>query len=399
MAHIAFLSIPYAGHINPTLGVAEELVARGHRATYPVPAEYRSRVEEVGARAIVCDPHIDGFGETTPFDDANRYTTADFVRLLESLLQHAVAQISAWTRALTIDRPHVVVHDVSCWAGRLLAARWRVPAIRCQPLLAWRGNWWTDHDYVDFDRHDDAVVRVTRAVHRLVRRMGSDLTVPRLMADDEEPTLVFLPREFQHGGDAFSGQFHFVGPCLGARRFQGTWRGPGDRPVVLVALGTVHNRRPELFQNCLRAIAGTPWHGVVATGDGVDPERLGPVPDNVEISRSVPQTEVLKAASVFLNHGGMGSIMESLAFGVPVIAVPQMAEQRANADRIVELGLGRRLAPADTGPEALRATVAAVLADPDLRSRVAAMREVIRSAGGAPAAADVVEALLPGRRS
>jgi demethyllactenocin mycarosyltransferase len=395
MAHVAFLSIPYAGHINPTLAVGAELVARGHRVTYPVPEEFRPRVEETGARAIGYHAGIAGFDTATPFEDDGRFATGDFARFLEFLLRHAVAQLAAWAGAFTPDRPDLVVHDVSCWAGRLLAARWGVPAIRSQPVLDSRGDWWADRGYLHIDPHDARVAQLSRAVDRLAKRVGADLTVARLLADEEQPALVFMPREFQYGGDSFDARTHFVGPCLGDRRFQGTWSPPaGAGPLVLVALGTVHNRQPDFYRNCLAAFAGAPWHAVITTGPGVDPVRLGPIPHNVDVRARVPQLEVLRSVDVFVNHGGMGSIMESLASGVPVIAVPQTAEQRANADRIVELGLGLRLAMPDARPEALRSAVAAVLADGGIRARVAGVRAAIRAAGGATAAADVVETLL-----
>jgi MGT family glycosyltransferase len=43
--HLAFISIPAAGHVNPTLAVVAELVRRGHRVTYftsaNLPANFR----------------------------------------------------------------------------------------------------------------------------------------------------------------------------------------------------------------------------------------------------------------------------------------------------------------------------------------------------------------------
>jgi UDP:flavonoid glycosyltransferase YjiC (YdhE family) len=65
---------------------------------------------------------------------------------------------------------------------------------------------------------------------------------------------------------------------------------------------------------------------VLAVG-GVDPAALGPIPPNVEVHAHVPQLAVLRRARVFVTPAGMGSTMESLYFGVPMVAVPQMAEQ------------------------------------------------------------------------
>jgi UDP:flavonoid glycosyltransferase YjiC (YdhE family) len=92
---------------------------------------------------------------------------------------------------------------------------------------------------------------------------------------------------------------------------------------------------------------------------------------------------------VFLTHAGMNSVMESLYHGVPLVAVPQIPEQRAVAARAAELGLGVMLdAPT---PDDLRAAVAAATAH---RPAVEALGAVLRATPGAPVAADALEKLL-----
>ena len=53
MAHIVFVSIPVQGHVVPTLGVIEELVAGGHRVTFPTTAEFAGMVTGAGAEVLV----------------------------------------------------------------------------------------------------------------------------------------------------------------------------------------------------------------------------------------------------------------------------------------------------------------------------------------------------------
>ncbi|XP_011090910.1 beta-D-glucosyl crocetin beta-1,6-glucosyltransferase-like [Sesamum indicum] len=55
-----------------------------------------------------------------------------------------------------------------------------------------------------------------------------------------------------------------------------------------------------------------------------------------------PQTKILAHPSTggFVSHCGWGSIMESMYFGVPVIAMPMQADQPINARLVVETGAG-----------------------------------------------------------
>nr|WP_307786892.1 nucleotide disphospho-sugar-binding domain-containing protein [Mycolicibacterium mengxianglii] len=189
----------------------------------------------------------------------------------------------------------------------------------------------------------------------------------------------------------------FVGPCLIERPSDGDWQPPRDRRVVLVSLGTAYHDRLDISRTCVAAFHDAPWHVVLAVGDKIDPAELGPVPAHIEVHAAVPQLKVLSHAAAFVSHAGMGSTMESLAFGVPIVAVPQMTEQQANADRIAELGLGVRLSPTAVNTERLRAAVEEVATSERVAANMRDMQSRVGAAGGARAAADVLEALLEGR--
>ncbi|WP_103529469.1 nucleotide disphospho-sugar-binding domain-containing protein [Streptomyces sp. SM12] len=174
--------------------------------------------------------------------------------------------------------------------------------------------------------------------------------------------------------------------------FQGSWKPKSaERPVLLISLGTASTGWPEFFSLALQAFGDSHRDVVMALGDHIDPADLGDVPANFEIRRHVPQLDVLRHADVFLTHAGMNSTMESLHHGVPMVAVPQMNEQRANALRVQELGLGRHLPREEVTAESLRASVDAVAADEGVAERVRTMKEALRAVDGPAVAADAVE--------
>ncbi|MEU4701294.1 hypothetical protein [Nonomuraea dietziae] len=49
MSHIAMVSIPAPGHVNPSLEVIAELVRRGHRVTYANDPSYHDVITSAGA--------------------------------------------------------------------------------------------------------------------------------------------------------------------------------------------------------------------------------------------------------------------------------------------------------------------------------------------------------------
>ncbi|ROQ94310.1 MGT family glycosyltransferase [Streptomyces sp. 2132.2] len=377
--HVAVFNVPMHGHVIPTLAVVRELVSRGHRVSYAVTAEFADDVRAVGAAPVLYDaPDV---GEA-PEDMAVGVTGAVVVN---------VAALPQLEEAFGRDVPDVVLSDVYAWAGPLLAARWGVPAIQLAPThIPYDGlvkEFFGLDDIAQIPGFPELAgaldeFGVPGGVHALT------LAPPR--------TIAFFPRSFQRLPQTVrAGEAHWVGPAISDRSFQGSWRRPDNgKPVLYVSLGSQFNKRPEFYRSCLEAFEGLGWHVVMSVGAEVAAAGLGAVGDGFEVHASVPQLDVLASAAAFVTHGGMGSLMEALSLGVPVVVVPQMAEQRVNAAQVERLGVGRHLPRERATAQALREAVQAVAADARIAGAVAGLRREIDEAGGAEAAADVVEKVL-----
>jgi MGT family glycosyltransferase len=215
------------------------------------------------------------------------------------------------------------------------------------------------------------------------------------MANFDERNLVLLPREFQPLGDTFDDRYTFTGHSLPAvRTGTGSWSRPsGDGPVALITLGTEVNDRPDFFETCGTAFADGHWHLVVAVGPGNLPADR-PVAAHVEMHEWLEFGAVLPHVSAVVCHSGMSTILESLSFGTPLVIVTYTPEDRVNARRVSELGLGVELPGEDVTAERLRAAVEHVASDPRIRRQVARMRMDLLAAGGAARAAQLIDGWL-----
>jgi MGT family glycosyltransferase len=388
MGTLAFFAPAAAGHINPTLGLAAALVRRGHRVTYATTEEYAPRVAETGAEVV---PFTSSW-EALRDRPAPQMHGREFVRATRMLLGETKAVLAQLGDG---ERPDLVVHDgPMAWWGRVLAHRWNVPSVETWPNLVGNEHWSMHLKYTTFNPLSPGFLLLLARLAAFLRREGLGADVQGFMRGSRAACrLVMLPRAFQYAGETFGDGYRFVGPALTGRAFQGDWQPPDDLPVVLVSLGTGYNDQPDFYRTVLKAAAGRPWRVVLASGQ-VDPADLGPVPPNVEVHRQVPQLAVLRHARAFVTHAGMGGTMEGLHFGVPLVAVPQMAEQRANADRIAELGLGAALPPDEVTAETLWQAVEDVSSDARVRERLDWMRGELEAAGGAEAAVDEIEKVL-----
>lgn len=138
------------------------------------------------------------------------------------------------------------------------------------------------------------------------------------------------------------------------------------------------------------AVRDLPIHVFAALG-AIDPNSLTNVPDNVELGQMVPQLDILSQADVFITHAGMGGTGESIYYGVPMIAIPQMDEQAITARQIEKLGLGYAFCDKNAiTSEKLRAAILSCLGNPAYKLKVQEFSEDMKSLGGAKASADAL---------
>ena len=122
------------------------------------------------------------------------------------------------------------------------------------------------------------------------------------------------------------------------------------------------------------------------------------MPPNVEVHRWVPHLTVLGHASAAVTHGGMGTVMEALYTGTPMVVVPTAPIDAVTARRLNELDLGRALELTELTAERLMELVGEVTANPDIQERTRQMRQHVQDAGGARRAADELEKYLARHR-
>nr|WP_228046625.1 macrolide family glycosyltransferase [Saccharopolyspora sp. HNM0983] len=386
---MAFACVAAHGHINPTLPMVRELVTRGHRITYATHEKFRAQVEAAGAQLLP----VPGEPPAPPAS----FDPDEIMRGMESTMDSARTGFALLVERFRADPPAALCYDAMTLAARMAAEKLALPDIALIPTQA------SNEHFSLHERMSGAAsstlpagfAAVFERVGALTADLAAELGVRRIDPMDSTPrpcNIVFIPRSFQLNGDTFDDRFHFVGPS--PQLDVPDWRPPrGSGPLLLASLGTVVNNRPAFFRSCLEAFGGSEWRVVLAIGDTVDPGDLGPVPDNAELHRFVPQAAVLDRADVFLTHAGMNSVLESLRAGVPMVTAPQQPEQDINAERVTELGLGTRLDDAHA-PEDIRATVRAVHRDQQIHAAVRAMRAELHDRDGARLAADAVEAHL-----
>ena len=392
-AHIAMFSVAAHGHVNPSLEVIRELVARGHRVTYAIPPAFAEKVAETGAEPKLWNSTLPGPGADP---EAWGSVLLDYVELF---LADAIQALPQQAAAYDGDVPDLVLHDITAYPARVLAHRWGVPAVSLSPnLVAWEGYeeevaepMWAEPKQTERGRAYYARFHAWLEENGITRH-------PDPFAGRPARSVVLIPKALQPNADRVDESVYtFVGACQGDRAAQGEWRRPADAErVLLVSLGSSFTKQPAFYRECVQAFGDLPgWHVVLQVGKHVAPAELGEIPANIEVRDWVPQLAILKQADAFITHAGAGGSQEGLATATPMVCVPQAVDQFGNADMLQALGVARHLPMEEATAETLREVVLTLTVDPDVARRLKEIQAGMATEGGTARAADLIEAEIP----
>ncbi|WP_419999599.1 macrolide family glycosyltransferase [Streptomyces boninensis] len=385
-AHIAMVGVPAVSHVLPSLAVIRELVARGHRVTYANDPFVADRIEPTGAELVTCTSTLPVVDNAWP---------ADPIAASSLFLDDAIQALPQLHAAYDDDPADLYLYDIGAYAARALAEAQGRPLMQLSPtFVAWDGY---EEEVAAQLRKLPGADAYQERFARWLAECGATTTDVDAFSGPPGRALALIPRAMQpHGDRVDTDTVTFVGPCFDARTDADGWTRPdGADRVLLISLGSAYTRQPEFYRQCLAAFGNLPgWHVVLQIGRHTDPDELGAIPPNVEVHSWVPQRAILEQADAFVTHAGMGGCGEGLLAGVPMIAVPQGAEQFMNADRLVELGIARRVDTADATAESLRAALNDLVTDPERIERSKQLQTAARAEGGTLRAADLIERML-----
>lgn len=367
--HISFIVEQAYGHIVPTLGIAMELIRRGHRVSYATSENFIPLVARSGATVFQINPmktraaifnvlfkktSADGFEDT----DINPEVIQRYREIITRRTHHTLPQLE---RCYETERPDLIIHDDGeDFAGRLLAERWGVAKIRLSFLQI------------------------------------SDRDLPAYAND--RSVIIPMPRFFNDDLRSEDEKLHFVGFTPEGRVNPACrWKNPRPSNKIILANPTSGIFSQTHFCSLVIDAFKNSRYNVVLSVPSVDPwsaidvPSLGKLPDNFHVNTSAAHIEILRDCQLFVGQGGPGSTLEALYCGVPLLLLPPASGHELSAKRIVDLGLGRRLDLSKVSPAELNEAAESVMSDRVIRTRLHARQEEMMANPGGARAADLVE--------
>ncbi|HTT79993.1 MAG TPA: nucleotide disphospho-sugar-binding domain-containing protein [Stellaceae bacterium] len=376
MSRILFLAFSGGGNLPPSLGIARELTARGHKVVFAGDPEMMPRLKPTPFRAIEL---------TQAYAQLDKYPEGPFGRWFCQLTSFAVEeQVRAIVEA---ENPDFILIDFMF----LAALNQALSSGRPSAVMA----------HMAFFRVTDAFRGLTQMCSAIREQAGfaalpsfdelvfsrDRVIVTSLGAIDQAPSVVPLTRKVCHVGPALETEAH-------ARPLNLPWDPTDTVPLVLVSFSTDPiQATPDLIQRSLEALGRLDVHVVATVGAGVDIGKLS-IPRNALAVEAADHEPLMAKAALVVTHGGHGTVMRALKHGVPMLVMPGIApDQSPNAKTVEALGAGRVLAQ-DADSEAIGSLAHELLATSHYRAHAQQLARLFSGVDGAIGAADEIERLL-----
>lgn len=351
------INLPFAGHTNPTLPLTEELVRRGHSVTYINSPVYKEKIEATGAKFV---PFLD-YPEDLSEEQVKR-------QCFRAAFQTAMAQK---------EKFDLLIYEMFFYPGKVIADRWNIPCVRQFSQPAWTPEMVQNAriSWKIFCRLIDMQVMGKKNV--IAMGMEGKNLIDATLYDRPALNIVYVPALFQANRDFFDERFIFTCPpmrALGTSNLRIPYHAM-KQPIIYISMGSIISSK-AFYKRCIKAFGDKGVSVILNTGK-VDPRSLGHVPQNIYPYAFVPQLEVLQHSDLFITHCGMNSVNEAMSFGVPMLAMPIINDQIANAQRILELGIGLKMRAFPSTANQLYQRAMEVLESNEIKQRSIAVKETI----------------------
>jgi zeaxanthin glucosyltransferase len=404
---LGFICPNLSGHLNPMTALARHLQARNHEVVF-------LHSTEANGLPFVPGPEKDHINENRT-EQSKRYG--------EDALRSGVRQVLAQTETILKSLPEIVrtngvdalLLDTVQFYAELGPMQLGMPYVQVANGLHWDYSGYTPvcvyrwpHETTPaaLARNREGVAKWTdlfRSVSGGIRAHAESVGL-KIDWNDLSSTISpwasisQTPRAFDFESSHWPSQFYHTGPFhdgRGREKVDFPWERLTGEPLIYASMGTILNGRLDVFQTIVAALAkNRNLQLVLSIGDQVDPRQIGSVPNNAVIVKRAPQLELLKQTSVCITHAGLNTVLESLAQGVPQVAIPVTYDQPGVAARIAHKQTGVVAALDKLTADHLAFLLKEVLSNVTYRDNARKLQKAIADANGLSIAADLVEECL-----
>ncbi len=417
MTHFGIICPSAIGHLNPMCTLGRELQRRNHQVTLFILPDLRSQVINSGLNLEIIGATEFPMGSLEQnYKQLGEMSGIAAFKLTISLIKQETAMLlQELPEALKSTGVEALLVDQVTTAGSTIADYLNLPFVTiCNALLVDREPgvppFFTDWSYspgwqarLRNQVGNFFIERLTHPIRELVNHQRTlwNLAPYSNIENFYSPLaqICQLPPEFDFPRENLPQWFHYVGPLKDPSSLEPIsfssipfpFEKLTGQPLIYASLGTLQNRKWEIFKTIAEACLGNDTQTVISLGNPNIQDFDLDLPGSPLVVAYAPHQQLIEKATLVITHAGMNTTLGALSSGVPLVAIPITNEQPGIASRIAWAGCGEVVPLKRLSVPRLRDVIRQVLAEDSYKQSALRLQNTIRRAGGVARAADIIE--------
>ncbi|PZO40624.1 MAG: glycosyl transferase family 1 [Pseudanabaena frigida] len=412
MAHIGIICVPATGHLNTMTPLGCELKKRGHQVTLIGLLDAKAKTEAAGLtfRAYAEKTCPLGFtpkslvqlGELSGIN-ALRYAINLYQQDIAVMMQECLEVVQG-------SKVNFLLIDQASFGASSIAELLGIPFITVTSTLmlnreesippfnfGWNYSlspWARLRNKLGYKLLNILVKPLAETINGYRQSWNLPLFTDYNDTNSQIAQICRQPVEFEFPRQELPNYFHFTGSFhspTSRAHVDFPYDKLNGKPLIYASMGTIQNRLLGVFSQIAEACQDLDVQLVISLGDSADPATLPSFKAEPIIVKYAPQLELLQKAKLTITHAGLNTTLESLSYGVPMVAIPIANDQPGTAARIAWTGTGVVIPVKKLTVPKLRNAIQTVLSESKYRDNAKKMQAAMQKSGGVKMAADIVE--------
>lgn len=402
MKRIAFFSIPLFGHVNYGLKIAKQLQDDGYEVLYYSGYSYQNCIELKGVRFQAYSDEIEELFETENSTYNNSYMSniepekLDHVDEWYNFCSHLykINELFFEYDIHVMKKPDLVIYDSAALWGKRIGQFFGVLSIAsCTPYFY--PEKYARYDYAEFARlilqKDYSNNKAGRVVYMLEKAVNGSIIEP--LSPTADYRFIYSVKSFQAGVEYIDENTYFVGPLIDKDDYSSVDESlfSIDTANIYIAFGSIYNNG-TVFRRIYEECKDLPFNFILNIGNSVELECFDDLPPNWHVVQRINQISVLQKVQLFISHGGVNSVRESMYWGVPILVIPAEGDTLCTAKDIDTARLGVQLSIEDI--ELIKEKIELILNSQEIQENCNKISSEMKRAGGIYKTVEIIKNIL-----
>lgn len=300
-------------------------------------------------------------------------------------VMNTVAEYRQWFSKSNF-KPNFICFDSLAYWGKIISEENGIKSISLHTIQPFDANAFSMHGYTYLHPYTNAfankkefqrILHIYEKISIKKHDLKSDFKFSDVLCAKGNNNIVLVPEYICKYRENLNDSFKIYNPILDNGLLETDMT--GKKQAIYIATGSIIKNSDYLCK-CINSLIELDFELHVSSGELAEELRKIYINNKkVHIYNFAPQIELLKKCKLFITHGGMNSICESIYCETPMVVIPFINDEYLNAKMVEENGIGMMLTNDDEFETKLMESVINITNDKNVYNKIQYYSQIMKS--------------------